>query len=498
MGYWIPRLWAWLTCLGVVVGAAAEHGGYAGEAGGHVVPNPAIVMYGHSDNPGFTDAIGNVHAPFTVIEGTSSDATFIAGLRSQGKVYAAHVNNPANETVGQLLARWRMPFDNTLGGALPAGYDAIAVDELHGAHKNGTAHSNAVVSALEQLRALYPDKGIYVATTWQYGQNPAGYIDQLTALNSCADLIMVESYIREGNPSYGLLGLHQDAYATKLKATVPGILAKTVYGLYIAQGGFVADDTTRIGYWGHLDEQFHRIRNDADASTMPGLMFWVYYRSQQDLTPDYVARLVDHYYVQGNTGYFGDGQNSQLIGNAQFDASTAGWTLSPGAGGAVEQFDYSAVAIQNDHDDFGQASHGSHGLMTVRGAHANEASFQVAGVDRNMVHTVSVWVTTTAPARRAAVKITEPDGTVIGSRQVDTVGSPPNGLTTWNEWSRITFNFVPTTQTVNVVLTDAPAAPGTTFYWDFVELEPAYAVTAGAGKRDAHLMRPAKVVQPGG
>ena len=52
---------------------AGEAGAPSSAAGGHVLPNPAIVMYGHSDNPGFTDAFGDIVPPFTVIEGTSSD-----------------------------------------------------------------------------------------------------------------------------------------------------------------------------------------------------------------------------------------------------------------------------------------------------------------------------------------------------------------------------------------------------------------------------------------
>ena len=223
-----------------------------------------IVMYGHSDDAGATDAFREDVVPsFSVIEGTSSDPSFIKELRNQGKVYAAHVNNVAGESASQLLARWRAPFQNTLGGQLSGGYDAIAIDELLAASTNGTANSNSVVSALGQLRNLYPHKGIYVATTWHYGSQSSNYTDQLKAINNYADLIMVENYLREDNYNYGYF----NSYADNLKSAVPGILEKSVYGLYIPQGGYVADTSTNVGFWGFLDDQLHRIRNDSDATT---------------------------------------------------------------------------------------------------------------------------------------------------------------------------------------------------------------------------------------
>ena len=454
---------AFVVVLGIVCGLGVK----ALAAG--PVPDPFIMMYGHSDDAGADEGIRDIIPPFTVIEGTSTDAGFINELRSQGKIYAAHVNNPAGETAAQLLARWRAPFDS---GVVAGGYDAIAIDELHAAHTNGTAHSNAVVSALSQLRSAYPNKGIYVASTWNYGSNPANYADQLNAVNTYADMLTQEVYIREGVLNYGNLGLHGAAYAPKLEAEVSGILNKTVYGLYIPQGAFVADDTTNVGYWGHLDEQFHRIKNDPYASTMPGVMFWVYYQSQKDVTPDYVSRLVDHYYIQGNTSYFGDGNTTQLISNAQFD-TLAGWTA---ATGSIQQFNYGSVGFQNDHDSYGQASHGSYGLKMTRGSGSsyNEASFQISGLDTDMFYTASAWVIAESPGKSAELTITESDGTYIDSMTINDVGSPPDYYWKWNEWSRIIFNFVPTSSTINLVLSDEPATAGTALYWDFVELEEAY------------------------
>jgi len=438
------------------------------------VPDPFIFMYGHHDGAGVTDNFRTFMPPFTVIEGTSTNADFIKELQVSGKVYAAHVTNPTSATTAQLVAEWRAPFDNYLGGQLPGGYDAIAIDELRN-NANGTAQSNRVCQALAQLRSLYPDKLIFAAATWHLGSDSSTYSDQLNAVNDYTDMLMLECYIREGNPSYGWL----TQWADNLKNTVPGILDKTVFGLYIPQGNYVADDTTSLGFWGHLDEQFHRIRNDIDASSMPGLMFWVYYQCVTDLTPNYCARLVDHYYTRGNTSYYGDGSNTQLISNAQFENTTTGWELTPGSGGTIECFIYDSVGIANDHDGFGQASHGSYGLKMVRGTSTNTAFYQQTGLDLNKTYTVSAWVISDfGTNNKAKVTITQTDGTYIESKEITNVGSPPDWITKWNEWSRIIFNFVPTSSTIKVVLSDENASTGQILYWDFVELEDAFTTYA--------------------
>ena len=437
------------------------------------LPDPAIVMYGHHDGAGVTDAFRKLIPPFTIIEGTSTDAGFITELRNQGRIYAAHVNNPVGATAAELVALWRGPFDNT---NVPGGFDAIAIDELHGIHTNDTNHSNEVVSALKQLRNLYPDKQIYAAVTYQYGNAPSQYSDQLNALNDYADLIMVEGYLREGNPSYGFF----PAWADRLKSTVPGILSKSVYGLGISQGGHVFDDKTNLGFLGHLDEQLHTIRNDADAATMPGMMFWVYYRSKQNVTPDYLANLVDHYFTNNNTSYLGDGSTSQWISNPQFDSNTTGWMLNPGIGGTVDRFSYSSVSHENDHGQFGWSSHGSHGLRTVRGSSTNEASYRMSGLDTSTDYNVSAWVISDSPGQRAILEVRDTSGTTIESLKLSNVGNRPNYVTTWNEWSGLTFNFTPTVSTVDIVLSDAATSPGTTLYWDFVEFEDVYTVANAA------------------
>ena len=220
----------------------------------------------------------------------------------------------------------------------------------------------------------------------------------------------------------------------------------------------------------HGTQQFRSIRTDAAASKMPGVMFWVYYRSEIDVTPDYLAKLAEHYYIHKKTDYFGDGKTGQLVTNAQFETLT-GWMRAAGDGGSVERFRYESIpGLQNDHDDHGWSSHGEHGLKMVRGPRSNRASFAVSGLDTRMVYIVSAWVMADRPGRRAAMRITETDGRVIAEKKIAHAGRG----TQWNEWSRITFNFTPTKPTVHIELHDEKASAGAVLYWDFVELEAAW------------------------
>jgi len=408
-----------LLSAGILVAVLAPAVGALGETRG-----PFICMYGHSDDVGVTDAFRRIIPPFNVIEGTSRDAVFIKELRARDAVYAAHVTNPESATAEELLAVWRAPFEDNLGGGLPGGYDAIAIDELR-ANPDGSVQSERVCAALRQLRLLYPNKGIFAAAVWHLGYESAKYSDQLRAVNQYADMLMLEAYLRETKQAYGYFA----SWADNLQAAVPGILRKTVYGLGISQRGHVFDDSTDVGFWGHLDQQFQSIRTDADASTMPGVMFWVYYRSETEFTPDYVARLVDHYYIRKRTGYLGDGTTRQLISNPQFE-TLAGWAGTPGKGGTVDRFTYASAGIENDHGDYGWASHGAHGLKMVRGDTPNRVSFKVTDMDPNWVYTVSAWVTSKAPGQGAGLIIADPDGTPVAQRRIEDVCCGAQ----WNSW----------------------------------------------------------------
>ena len=434
------------------------------------LPSKIKHISGHHD--GVDSHFTNEVLPhFNVISGTSGNGSFLNQLRSQGKIYARHVTNPANSTsASQLVSLWRAPFDS---GVISGGYDAIIIDEIH-PEGNGSARAGYVASAFQQLRSLYPDKIILAWTRWQLSDNPGGYSQILNAIRDYADLNVIEQYLREGNPNLGLI----PSWADRIKANIPGLLTKSIYGLYISQEGFTADDVTNLGYLGYLDEQFHRIRNDPDAASMPGVGFWVYYRSYK-LTTGYIAQLVNHYYAKGNTSYLGNGNYNQSIGNSQFDSGTGGWTLSAGSGGSIGRVAYSSAGVKTYRDNYQQASHGTHGLRTVRGNGANTATTTVS-VAGGQTHVVSAYVFVgSGSASQAKIRVTRTNGTVIATGTVGQTDVPVGQ----GDWKRVQFAFdVPQgVSSVNVILTDESVSKGTTLYWDFVELEDAHVGSTGGG-----------------
>ena len=444
------------------------------------VPNPFLFMSGYSDPS--KSAFQQILPYYTAIGGITTDAALVQDLRAKGKLFLHQTIATPTKTVAQLVADWSAPFNNTLGGALPGGFDAIQIDEF-GAYPDGSAEATKYATALQQLRGLYPDKRIFVWSVWSvadggpntlYGNPAATYSTLLNAINSYADRYMLETYINEANPQLSLF----NPFADNIESFAPGLRAKTVFGLYIAQNGFVADDSTNLGYWGYLDAQLHTIRNDPEMSTMPGAAFWIWYRAER-MTGDYVGRLVNHYFTQKRTTYFGDGSTAQLIANPQFESNTTGWTLTPGAGGALTRFNYTTDGVPSYHDDFGYASHQSWGLKMLRGTTADSASY-TAAVTPGTTYTVSAFVRAggAGSANRAKVTVTTASGAVLGAKEVQ---DPPTSTFTGG-WKRILFHCdVPAGETsVKVVLGDSAAAAGTTLYWDFIELESAFAADANA------------------
>ena len=274
-------------------------------------------------------------------------------------------------------------------------------------------------------------------------------------------MIMLERYSNERTPRYSLF----EKFSDNIESQVPGILRKTVFGLIISQKGLVADDSTDVGFWGHLDEQLHIIRNDPDCAIMPGIMFWVYYRSES-ATPALCAKLAHHYFIEDRTDYFGDGALGQMIENSQFENGTQPWRIAVGAGGEVCRFEYDKEGVPDHHDDYRNALHGSFGLKTTRGDAPNQAICLVSGVEAGTTYTLSVFVLAESNVPAAArVLIRDSDGQIISSESM------------WiNEktWHRLIFSFCPQSDPISIALTDSDGAPGQVTFWDFVELEPAY------------------------
>ena len=427
-------------------------------------PRPFICMYGHSDNAGVTDAFRKLVPRINVIEGTSRNATFIKELRRQKCIYAAHVNSPPGASLDELVKRWGAPFEDDLGGKLPGGYDAIAIDELR-ADKDGSPQSAIVCEALKRIRKAYPDKQIYAAATWQLGRNSRNHTEQLKAVDRYVDVLMLEVYLRESRPAYGYIA----NWAGQIQAISPGLLSKTVYGLGIAQRGYLFDDSTSLSFLAHLDHQFHVIRQDRKSRLMPGVMFWAYYRSQTEVLPEYLARLSQHYFHKGQMTRYGDGKAKQLVGNPQLEDVT-GWKLTSG-GGHVGLFEYKSVSsIEPDHDSNGWARHGARGLKMTRGERPSRASTTLSGLDPGRVHVASAWVHSDSARNGAGLRLLGREGRVLAEQSTQRAGTGSQ----WDKWTRLLVTFVPDGPSVKLELHDTAARPGSTLYWDYVEAESAW------------------------
>ena len=415
---------------------------------------------------------------FTVIGGKTTDAGLVQQLRSEGKVFTYNVGYNSSFTTQQLVDVWSDPFNNTLGGELPGGFDAIEINEIL-PYANGTVESNRIVAALTQLRAEYPDKIIATFTPQELGWNPAPYSNLLNAINDHADLLLFEAYMDEGAAPGNVLW-HANM-ATLLDNQTPGLIDKTIFALLSYQGESSADTTTDIGFWGFLDAQMHAIRNHPVTSRMPGVGSYYY---SLGLTADFMGRAMDHYYVQGNTDYFGDGDMTQAVSNPQFENSTAGWELAAGAGGSIGIFDYNGEPVSSTHGlswnipGGNCCSHGTYGLKTVRGSEANKVSY-AATVEAGLTYHISAYVHAGAGGDLddAMVQIITDSGNLIAERlgsQMET----PHGIP--NPWRAITFNFVvnPGQEDIRIILTDDAADAGDVFYWDFVEMEDAFVAAA--------------------
>ena len=289
---------------------------------------------------------------------------------------------------------------------------------------------------------------------------------------SYVNILMLESYHREENFAPGNFG----DYASQIEA-YPGLLQKTVFGLGISQdgrvcgGGHMYDDSPDKGFLGCLDFELHTIRNDPLASSMPGAMFWAYYRTEAHITPDFVARLCDHYFLKGRKTPLGDGRFTQFISNPIFAHGTNGWEFTEGGEGQVGLFEYATEKGPRNLNRSSQfTSHGTKGLKMVRGTTTNRVSCTVKDINTNLVHVVSAFARPAMGAKTAAtVSIVDARSREIAAKQVDVADHDPP-----RDWTRIIFKFIPTTPTIHVVLSDGNAAEGATLYWDFIELEDAY------------------------
>ncbi|MEA1950128.1 MAG: carbohydrate binding domain-containing protein, partial [Planctomycetota bacterium] len=388
-------------------------------------------------------------------------------------------------TVEEIVDTWSAPFRNNLGGELPGGFDAIAIDELHSC-PDGTPASNNTVAALRQLRAQYPNKLIFVSAVWKLAfsghrkQKGILYDAQLAAVNQCADLLFMEAYLSETNLQLNLF----DAMAKNINARAPGLLKKTIFGLGIPQNRPFpyGDCSPYVEFGDYLDAQIHRIKNSPLTRNMPGIGYWVYYRARGE-TVIHTSKLTDHYYVKGHTDYYGDGNYSSWLTNPSFEEATAGWDKNSTTSAVV----YGNVDDLPNYHGAKFATHQNKAAKMVRGASSGYLA-QVATVEPNTTYCLSAWVTgaTAKSTFNAGLKVADARGSSHFEAGEEFLNLKPKGTGT-KRWQRLSLRFTSEsdTQQVRIMLHDSPAVQGSVLYWDFVELEQSYELPRTSGATPA-------------
>ncbi|GJQ23512.1 MAG: hypothetical protein HBSAPP01_13020 [Candidatus Brocadia sapporoensis] len=287
---------------------------YPTHAENKLLSKPILFMYGYadkvtgsptrwSDKALYKEYWDKVINNFNVIDGTTKDAEFVTILRKQGKVFAYHVLNTIDEkhqTVDDFVKSWSEPFENTLGGKLIGGFDAICIDEFH-SYADDSKESRIAIEALRRVREKYPDRLIFVSGVWKlgdggpislHGNKKTIYDEQLNAVNKYADIFVLENYQRTGNPQLYLF----ESMAKNIESRSPGLLKKTIFGLYISQSKpYIADDNPEINYFDFLEKQMHLIKTNRYTNHMPGIGFWIFYRTKPE-TIEKLIGLTDKYY----------------------------------------------------------------------------------------------------------------------------------------------------------------------------------------------------------
>ena len=272
-------------------------------------PGPFLVMYGYGDRTSYLE--GDVwpdaetwrqhwelvFSRFTVITGKTEDAALVERLRSKGILFAYHVVNTVEaspqasreERSIALVKEWTKPFENSLEGKLPGGFDAISIDEFR-ANPDGSVEASIVADALREVHRLYPGKRIIVWGSHQLGlSGPCRYHTcfdvQLRALQETGSIFIVENYISEGNPQFSLY----DDIGQNLSKRYPSLFQHTIFGLAISQTApYIYDDRPKQDFSDFIDKQLRHIEANKLLRRMPGIAFWAFYRAK----PQTIARLV--------------------------------------------------------------------------------------------------------------------------------------------------------------------------------------------------------------
>jgi len=494
------------------------------------IPNPMILAYGGYDK-GFDPTMLNLESSIPtpnvfesrVSMGYSQEAKEgVKILTEKGVLCAFHTtalprtshtywwndlncaNNSANfeACVQYNVDLWENAFTNELDGNLPGGYQALTVDEIN-MNDNTSLGAKIKHETLKRVKNNNPDRLIFV---WVHHGNPVASV--LNKIYLYADRLIVEQYLTEGD-SISNVGIRALAMKSVCQGqTCDGILSKTVIGLGTADTEDHAyDRNPAIDFPDFLDRQLHYIKNHSTLKNLPGVAFYNYARTRPE-TIAWINKLTRHYYLNNQTSYLGDGNDSlSFISNQSFESS-GGWSLQAGSGGQVTYKTVSDAGITNLGGKY-RVPHGSRVLYMKTGSSPNKVTQTVSVSALNFYH-LDVYAkkqTSTYEMVHADVQVTDSVGnSLITFKEKKEVIACANlsGVTCSDKnhrWTRFRIEFKTPSEvsTVKIVLSDNQAVPGEVTLWDFVELEElkAGSLTAGVGTSIASGEQPNLLGNPG-
>lgn len=462
------------------------------------LPSPILFFYGWGDNiveneefaPNLKNAYIEALDSYNIIEGTTVNAELVKKLRSEGKIFAYQTWLPVrykgyeNVTLEQVVDHLAQPFENTLGGELPGGFDAICIDEF--GPDIDPKKEQMMVDVLKELRRRYPDRLIICPITSSFGQlGPKGheYVNKrqtgylpfkgqprteiFNAIRDYSDLMLYEWYASTSrNPGWEFC----ETASRNIQAVSPGLEKKTVVLLSVAQ----YDDRAEMHCFNSfLDWCMAKIRRD-EVWTNNGVGFWVAYRAKPDTLRQFV-KLADHYFTKGNTDYYGTGDFKNPVQNPGFESEDmAAWTYEGTEGG------YSRVKLADEGiavERYPNVSNGNYSVKLTmgdnkaRGTLTQRVKVAPGGVYRVSAYVYSkLWNMATWQLPAELRVITNDDGIPNGlgaTSQPQFIRSPE---AEWRELAvtvAVPFNC----SSIDVIMNNRYASPGDSVYFDIVTVD---------------------------
>jgi hypothetical protein len=427
---------------------------------------------------------------------------------------------------------WKDKLSDDLGGDLPGGFKALAIDEIPllsnfpgepEPHKSNLEFDIKIaVETLKMAKThaafkdFFKDKFIFV---WAGGDPEA---DVLETMLTYADRILIERYLKEGADTKSFsddINKIIQVCETEIKGPICGkITEKSIMAIGTASTEDEAEDNNpEIDFPEYLDEELHYIKNDAVLRKLPGIGFYTFNRASGE-TITWINKLARHYYINGQIGYYSsDDFNLGYVKNPSFEEQDNAWTIQSVKNGEASVKDITAIdpklideywttrrRIPHGHKVLDEAQSKLVDVYNVlymkRGSSQNTATQEV--VLPKGFYRLDVYAKMFSPNYEEAhgdVRIAGPNGSSLitykEKRKINiksvTVDAADPKYYLWTRF-RIEFKTPEDNFPVKIILSDNQAGIGEITLWDFVELEKIKSGSLTAGIVSFNIKFPAE------